>query len=60
MSKIKEFRKKQKLSQSDISKMLDVKQNTVSQWENNTRIPNVLQALKLAEILETTVEELYK
>lgn len=60
MNRIKEFRKKQKMSQSDISKMLGIKQNTLSQWETGKRVPNALQALKLAEILETTVEDLYK
>lgn len=60
MNNIKEFRKSKKLSQSDISKILEIKQNTFSQWETDIRIPNVKQALKLAEILETTVERLYK
>lgn len=60
MNKIKIFRKKKKMSQSDIAKIMKVKQNTVSQWENDTRMPNVKQALKLAEILEATVESLYK
>lgn len=57
---IKEFRKKKNLSQSDISKILEIKQNTFSQWENDIRTPNVKQAIKLADILETTVESLYK
>ena len=60
MNKIKEFRKKKKLSQSDIAEKMKVKQNTISQWENDERVPNVRQVLKLAEILETTVESLYK
>lgn len=60
MNKIKEFRKNKKLSQSDIAKIMKVKQNTISQWENETRIPNVKQGIKLAEVLETTVESLYK
>ena len=60
MNRIKEFRKKKKLSQSDIAKIMKVKQNTISQWENDIRIPNVLQALKLAEILEIKIEILYK
>lgn len=60
MNKIKEFRKKLKLSQSDIAKIMEVKQNTFSQWENNMRMPSLKQALKLARILKTTVEELYK
>lgn len=60
MNKIKEFRKKKKLSQSDIAKIMEVKPNTVSQWETGVRKPGIIQALRLAEILETTVESLYK
>lgn len=60
MNKIKEFRKRKKLSQCDIARMMKIKQNTFSQWENDIRIPNIKQGLKLAEILETTVESLYK
>jgi len=60
MNKIKEFRKKNNLSQSDIAKIMKVKQNTISQWENNKRLPNVKQGIELAEILKTTVESLYK
>ena len=60
MNNIKNFRKKKNLSQSDISKILEIKQNTFSQWETGERIPNVKQAIKMAEILETTVESLYK
>ena len=60
MNRIKEFRERKKLSQSDISKMLGIKQNTFSQWETGGRKPNVIQGIKLAEILDTTVENLYK
>lgn len=60
MNKIKEFRKKKKMSQDDIGKIMKIKQNTISQWETGERIPNVKQALILADILETTVESLYK
>lgn len=60
MNKIKEFRKKKQLSQSDIAELMNVKQNTISQWETEERIPNIKQGLKLAEILETTIESLYK
>lgn len=60
MNSIKEFRKRKQLSQSDVSKLMKVKQNTISYWENDKRIPSVRQAIRLAEILETTVESLYK
>lgn len=60
MNNIKEFRKKRNLSQNDISKMLGIKQNTFSQWETGRRKPDILQGIKLAKILNTTVENLYK
>ena len=60
MNKIKEYRKKKNLSQNDIAKLMKIKQNTFSQWEIGKRTPNVLQALRLADILETTIESLYK
>ena len=60
MKKIKEFRRKKKLSQTDIARLMKIKQNTFSQWETEKRIPNVKQGIELAKILETTVESLYK
>lgn len=60
MNKIKEFRRKKQLSQNDVAIIMKIKQNTFSQWENNKRLPNVRQGVQLAEILGTTVENLYK
>lgn len=60
MNRIKEFREKLKLSQSDIAQIMKVKQNTISQWETGERTPRLMQAIDLAELLHTTVEELYK
>ena len=48
------------MSQYDIAEIMKLKQNTISQWENESRLPNVRQALMLAEILDTTIESLYK
>ncbi len=39
---------------------MNVKQNTISEWENYRRVSNIRKAIKLAEILDTTVEQLYK
>lgn len=60
MNKIKFFREKNKLSQKDISEKLGVKQNTISDWEREYRMPSLKKAIELAKILNTTVEELYK
>lgn len=60
MNKIREFRKKKNLSQEQVAKKMGLNQHTISQWETEERIPNIKKALKLAELLETTVESLYK
>ena len=60
MNKIAEFRKNKKFSQSELAEMMNVSQNTISQWEIGIRSPSIKSAIKLAEILDTTVEELYK
>lgn len=39
---------------------MEVKQSTIANWERDFRKPNIKQAIKLAEILKTTVEDLYK
>lgn len=59
-NKIREYRKGKNLSQEQIAKEMGLNQHTISQWETGERTPNVKKALKLAEILETTVESLYK
>lgn len=60
MNRIREFRKKKKISQAEVAKKMNLNQHTISQGETGERIPNVMKALKLAEILETPVESLYK
>lgn len=59
-NKIREYRKKKNLSQEQIAKEMGLKQHTISQWETGERTPNVKKALKLAEMLGTMVESLYK
>lgn len=60
MNRIKEFRKKKNLLQSDIAKIMKVAPSCIGNWEKEYRNPNIKQAIQLAEILETTVENLYK
>lgn len=60
MNKIKIFRKEKGLSQEQLAEIMKVGQSTIANWEIGLRYPNVRQAIRLAEILDTTVEELYK
>lgn len=48
------------MTQEQVAKKMNLNQHTISQWEKEERLPNVKKALKLSEILETTVESLYK
>lgn len=60
MNKIKEIRQKKRISQKVLAEKLGVKQNTISDWEREYRMPSLKKAIELAKILSTTVEELYK
>ena len=60
MNNIKLYREKAKMSQNDLAKKINVKQNTISDWEREYRNPSIKKAILLAEVLNTTVEKLYK
>ena len=54
---LKDYRNAQKLSQKEVSDQMhlhgfDVSSQTISKWENNTTLPNVLQFFALCEILK--------
>lgn len=56
--KIKSFREKMGLSQSDIANALNVKQNTVSGWERGYREPSRKTIAALATIFDINIEML--
>ena len=43
-----------------IEQKLDVNRNTLSNWITNKSYPTVIQALILADILQCSVEDIYK
>lgn len=49
--KIKEFRAKQNMSQSELAKKANIKQQRLSHWELGRREMSVKNAKKIAEIL---------
>lgn len=57
---LKEVRKMKNKSQNDIAEMLNIKQTTVSEWENNRNIPNLRKAYELAEYLEVEVTDIWE
>ena len=52
--KLKLLRNSKKLSQMQLATLIDVKHNSVSDWEHNRHYPDVHIILKLCDILETT------
>lgn len=58
LSKIKELRKLQKISQSDLACALDVTQTTISKWENCERIPDAETVGRLANYFDVSTDYL--
>ena len=56
--RLKELRKSKKLTQVQVSKMIDVQQGTYSRWENGTLEPNLEAVVKLAKLFDTTTDYL--
>lgn len=55
---IKELRIEKNLSQSELADKLNVTQGAVSHWEIGRTFPSTEQLMKLAKILDCTIDEL--
>jgi putative transcriptional regulator len=60
INKIKIFRKNLNFTQEELAKKLHVTRQTINAIENNKYNPTLELAMKLARILNTTVEELFE
>ena len=58
--KIKELRKELQLRQEDVAQLLNVTRQTIIAVENDKYNPSLELAMKLARLLNTTVEELFE
>jgi len=56
--RITELRKQQNLSQGQLASALDISRQAVSKWENGLAVPDALNMIHLAEILDTDIEYL--
>lgn len=54
--RLKELRLKKGLTQTELGKKLGVKQSTFTNWENGKREPNFETLIKLANLLEVSVD----
>lgn len=51
---IRELRKEKKMSQTELAKLLFTSQDTVSLWELNKSLPDVLSLIKMTQIFKVT------
>lgn len=58
MNKIKVFRKKCNMNQSDLAKKLNLSRTTITKWETGKTYPRIQMLLKIAKILKYTVQDL--
>ena len=56
--RIAELRKEQNISQGQLASALELSRQAVSKWENDQSIPDALNMIRLAEILDTDIEYL--
>lgn len=57
--KIKEFRKELQLSQSELAEKIETTQRNISNWESGDFEPDCETILRLAEVLDVTIDELF-
>ena len=60
MSRMREYRKKKKMSQQDIATALGVTQSMVAKWENGVNYPSVELLIELSDLFGCTIDELVR
>ncbi len=58
-TRIKEYRARYNMSQSDLAGLVNVRRETIGNLENGKYNPSLTLAMDIARIFETTVEELF-
>ena len=56
--RISELRKEQNLSQGQLASAMEVSRQAVSKWENDLAVPDALNMIRLADLLDTDIEYL--
>ena len=57
--RLKELRLKKGLTQTELGEKVGVKQNTFTNWEKGKREPSFENLIKLADLLEVTLDWLF-
>lgn len=56
--RIREERTSKNISQTELGKIVNTTQDTISLWEKGKSAPNIEDIIKLAEYFELTIEEM--
>lgn len=59
MKSIKECREEKGLTQEQVADLVGLSQETISQYENGARTPNVITAKKIANVLEKPLDSIF-
>lgn len=57
--RLREFRENRKMSQRDVSKVMEIKQSSYWAWETGKASPSPLQIIKLCKLFECTPNDLF-
>lgn len=57
---LKNVRKNKNLTQKELAAKLNLDQSTISKYEKNIILPNIMILKKLAQVLDCSVDELLK
>ena len=60
ITNLKEYRKAKKISQQELAQLVGVRRETIVHLENNRYNSSLEMALKIAEIFDCHVEELFQ
>ncbi len=60
IEKLKELRKSKKITQEQLAEKLDISRSKVSSWETNRREMSITEAIKLANIYEVSLDNLFE
>ena len=59
-SKLKDARKKSGITQEQAAELLGVSRQTISNWENDKSIPDIISVIKMSDIFSVSLDHLLK
>lgn len=58
MLKIRRLRQERNITQIQLAKYLNVSNTTISNWENNLRVPDIFILIKIADYFKVSLDTL--